>query len=37
MDEQQVTDLIYRHQIRPVIQTGVTILDQLSGQRSSGA
>ena len=32
-----VTDLVYRHQIRPVIQTGATVMDQLFGQRSSGA
>jgi integrase len=32
-----VTDLVYRHQIRPVIQTGVTVMDQLFGQRGSSA
>jgi integrase len=32
-----VTELVYRHQIRPVIQTGATIMDQLFSQRSSGA
>ena len=26
-----VTDLVYRHQIRPVIQTGATVMDQLFG------
>jgi integrase len=32
-----VTELVYRHQIRPVIQTGATVMDQLFSQRSSGA
>ena len=32
-----VTELVYRHQIRPVIQTGATIMDGLSGQRRSGS
>jgi integrase len=32
-----VTELVYRHQIRPVIQTGATIMDRLFGQRGSGA
>jgi hypothetical protein len=32
-----VADLVYRHQIRPVIQTGATVMDQLFSQRSSGA
>ena len=27
-----VTELVYRHQIRPVIQTGATVMDQLFGQ-----
>ena len=27
-----VTELVYRHQIRPVIQTGATIMDRLFGQ-----
>ncbi|GAA1427965.1 hypothetical protein GCM10009616_06490 [Microlunatus lacustris] len=26
-----VTELVYRHQIRPVIQTGATVMDQLFG------
>ncbi len=26
-----VTELVYRHQLRPVIQTGATIMDQLFG------
>jgi hypothetical protein len=32
-----VTDLVYRHQIRSVIQTGATIMDQLFGRLGSGA
>jgi len=32
-----VTELVYRHQIRPVIQTGATIMDRLFGQGGSGA
>jgi hypothetical protein len=32
-----VTELVYRHQIRPVIQTGATIMDELFGHRGSGA
>jgi integrase len=32
-----VTELVYRHQIRPVIQTGATVMDRLFGQVSSGA
>jgi len=32
-----VTELVYRHQIRPVIQTGATIMDRLFGQANSGA
>ena len=32
-----VTELVYRHQIRPVVQTGATIMDRLFGQRGSGA
>jgi delta 1-pyrroline-5-carboxylate dehydrogenase len=31
-----VTELVYRHQIRPVIQTGATITDRLFGQGGSG-
>lgn len=32
-----VTELVYRHQIRPVIQPGATIMDQLFGRRGSSA
>ena len=32
-----VTELVYRHQIRPVIQTGATVMDQLFGQRGASA
>ncbi len=32
-----VTELVYRHQIRPVIQTGATVMDRLFGHGSSGA
>ncbi|HYN73713.1 MAG TPA: site-specific integrase, partial [Nakamurella sp.] len=32
-----VTELVYRHQIRPVIQTGATIMDQLFGRPGHGA
>jgi hypothetical protein len=28
-----VTGLVYRHQIRPVIQTGATVMDRLFGHR----
>ena len=31
------TNLVYRHQIRPVIQTGATIMDRLFGRGDSGA
>ena len=27
-----VTEIVYRHQIRPVIQTGATVMDELFGQ-----
>lgn len=27
-----VTEVVYRHQIRPAIQTGATVMDQLLGQ-----
>jgi hypothetical protein len=27
-----VTEIVYRHQIRPVIQTGANVMDQLFGQ-----
>jgi integrase len=32
-----VTELVYRHQIRPVIQTGATAMDRLFGRDSTGA
>jgi integrase len=32
-----VTELVYRHQIRPVIQSGATIMDRLSVPRSTVA
>jgi delta 1-pyrroline-5-carboxylate dehydrogenase len=32
-----VTELVYRHQITPVIQTGATAMDQLSSRDSAGA
>jgi integrase len=32
-----VTELVYRHQIRPVIQTGATVMDRLFGHGRSGA
>jgi integrase len=32
-----VTELIYRHQIRPVIQTGATAMDRLFDRDSAGA
>ncbi len=32
-----VTELVYRHQLRPVIQTGATVMDRLFGRRSEGA
>ena len=32
-----VTELVYRHQIRPVIQTGATVMDRLFGQGDAGA
>ena len=32
-----VTELVYRHQIRPVIQTGATVMDRLFGRGGSGA
>jgi integrase len=32
-----VTELVYRHQLRPVIQTGATVMDQLFKRGSSGA
>lgn len=32
-----VTELVYRHQLRPVIQTGATVMDQLFGSRTDRA
>ncbi len=32
-----VTELVYRHQIRPVIQTGATAMDRLFNRDSAGA
>ena len=32
-----VTELVYRHQIRPVIQTGATAMDRLFSVDSAGA
>ncbi|MBA8795954.1 integrase [Friedmanniella endophytica] len=31
-----VTELVYRHQLRPVIQTGATVMDQLFGVDAAG-
>ncbi|WP_230207843.1 tyrosine recombinase XerC [Microlunatus sp. Gsoil 973] len=31
-----VTELVYRHQLRPVVQTGATIMDQLFGSDAEG-
>ncbi len=31
-----VTELVYRHQLRPVVQTGATIMDQLFARRDEG-
>jgi integrase len=31
-----VTEIVYRHQIRPVIQTGATVMDELFGQAGDG-
>ena len=28
-----VTELVYRHQLKPVIQTGATVMDQLFGPK----
>ena len=30
-----VTELVYRHQLKPVIQTGATIMDELFGESTS--
>jgi integrase len=32
-----VTELVYRHQLRPVVQTGATIMDRLFSRRNEGA
>jgi integrase len=32
-----VTELVYRHQLKPVIQTGATLMDQLFGRKSERA
>ena len=32
-----VTELVYRHQLKHVIQTGATVMDQLFGRKSEGA
>jgi hypothetical protein len=32
-----VTELVYRHQLRPVIQTGATVMDQLFSLRDQRA
>ena len=32
-----VTELVYRHQLRPVVQTGATIMDRLFSRRDEGA
>jgi integrase len=32
-----VTELVYRHQLRPVLQTGATVMDTLFGQHKTGA
>jgi integrase len=32
-----VTELVYRHQLKPVIQTGAVVMDQLFGRRPQGA
>jgi hypothetical protein len=32
-----VTELVYRHQLKPVIQTGATVMDELFGRKSEGA
>jgi hypothetical protein len=35
--ETSVAELVYRHQIRPVIQTGATAMDRLFSRDSAGA
>jgi len=32
-----VTEFVYRHQLKPVIQTGATLTDQLFGRTADGA
>lgn len=32
-----VTELVYRHQLRPVSQTGATVMDRLFSRRADGA
>ena len=32
-----VTELVYRHQLKPVIQSGATVMDQLFGRKLEGA
>ena len=32
-----VTELVYRHQLKPVIQTGATVMDRLYGRTADGA
>jgi integrase len=32
-----VTELVYRHQLKPVIQSGAIVMDQLIGRKSEGA
>lgn len=32
-----VTELVYRHQLKPVIQTGATVMDRLYGRKADGA
>ena len=32
-----VTELVYRHQLRPVVQTGATVMDKLFDQRDERA
>jgi hypothetical protein len=32
-----VTELFYRHQLKPVIRSGTIVMDQLFGRKSEGA
>ena len=32
-----ITELVYRHQLRPVLQTGATVMDRLSVHRDGSA